>query len=437
MSYKEDRRGTMNTTKHIISNIKKGNLDERILDIYVDKDKVTYQRQRYIDAILAYEKFFGEEDEVFIYSAPGRSEIGGNHTDHQNGVVLAAAINEDAIAIVKPLEERKVIIISKGYDQITVSLDNLAMKESEKESTLALIKGVLAGTKERGYKIGGYQAYITSDVLVGAGLSSSAAYETIIGTILSGLYNESSIPPTQIAMIGQYAENVYFGKPCGLMDQMSCSVGNLTYIDFMQPGNPKVEKIELDLNAYGYSLCITNTRGSHADLTEDYAAIPEEMKKVAHFFEKDVLVKVTKKELLENMATLREKVGDRPVLRAIHFLEENERVKREVEAIKEKDIDEFLRIVKESGDSSFKYLQNIYSNHDVKRQNISIALAVSDMYLGREGVSRVHGGGFAGTIQAFVKNEMLDGYVNQMDQVFGKGSCNVLKIRKFGGIKVL
>jgi galactokinase len=427
----------MNTTKHIISNIKKGNLDERILDIYVDKDKVTYQRQRYIDAILAYEKFFGEEDEVFIYSAPGRSEIGGNHTDHQNGVVLAAAINEDAIAIVKPLEERKVIIISKGYDQITVSLDNLAMKESEKESTLALIKGVLAGTKERGYKIGGFQAYITSDVLVGAGLSSSAAYETIIGTILSGLYNESSIPPTQIAMIGQYAENVYFGKPCGLMDQMSCSVGNLTYIDFMQPGNPKVEKIELDLNAYGYSLCITNTRGSHADLTEDYAAIPEEMKKVAHFFEKDVLVKVTKKELLENMATLREKVGDRPVLRAIHFLEENERVKREVEAIKEKDIDEFLRIVKESGDSSFKYLQNIYSNHDVKRQNISIALAVSDMYLGREGVSRVHGGGFAGTIQAFVKNEMLDGYVNQMDQVFGKGSCNVLKIRKFGGIKVL
>jgi galactokinase len=407
------------------------------LDIYVDKDKVTYQRQRYIDAILAYEKFFGEEDEVFIYSAPGRSEIGGNHTDHQNGVVLAAAINEDAIAIVKPLEERKVIIISKGYDQITVSLDNLAMKESEKESTLALIKGVLAGTKERGYKIGGFQAYITSDVLVGAGLSSSAAYETIIGTILSGLYNESSIPPTQIAMIGQYAENVYFGKPCGLMDQMSCSVGNLTYIDFMQPGNPKVEKIELDLNAYGYSLCITNTRGSHADLTEDYAAIPEEMKKVAHFFEKDVLVKVTKKELLENMATLREKVGDRPVLRAIHFLEENERVKREVEAIKEKDIDEFLRIVKESGDSSFKYLQNIYSNHDVKRQNISIALAVSDMYLGREGVSRVHGGGFAGTIQAFVKNEMLDGYVNQMDQVFGKGSCNVLKIRKFGGIKVL
>ncbi|MDE5864479.1 MAG: galactokinase, partial [Lachnospiraceae bacterium] len=281
------------------------------------------------------------------------------------------------------------------------------------------------------------QAYITSDVLIGAGLSSSAAYETLIGTILSGLYNDMKVSAVEIAMIGQYAENVYFGKPCGLMDQMACSVGNLVHVDFADPGNPKVEKVDFDLNKHGYSLCITDTKGSHADLTADYAAVPEEMKKAAQFFGEEVLLGVNKDMLVSRITELRQVVGDRGVLRALHFIGENERVGKEVEALKKEQIDEFLSLVKASGDSSFKYLQNVYSNSDVQHQNVSIALALSDLFLGVNGVSRVHGGGFAGTIQAFVKNEAVADYRKQMDAVFGEGSCSTLKIRQYGGMKVL
>ena len=269
--------------KELIAKIESGDYNDTILDIYVDEGKVEYQRQRYMDAINQYISAFGNDD-VEIYSAPGRSEVGGNHTDHQHGEVLAASINLDAIAIVKPLDEAVVKIISKGYDMITVNLDNIGLMENEKETTLSLIKGVLYKMTEMGYKIGGFQAYITSDVLIGAGLSSSAAYETLIGTIISGLYNDMKVSAIEIAMIGQYAENVYFGKPCGLMDQMACSVGNMVHVDFADINNPKVEKVTFDLNKYGYSLCITDTKGSHADLTADYAAVPEEMKKVIDIF---------------------------------------------------------------------------------------------------------------------------------------------------------
>ena len=423
-------------TRRIISEIENGNYDNLFLDIYVDEDKISYQKQRYVNAIESYIEEFGEDD-VEIYSAPGRSEVGGNHTDHQHGEILAASINLDAIGIVKKTDDMKVSILSKGYTLTTISLENLDMQEEEKETTIALIKGVVAGLANRGYKIGGFKAYITSDVLIGAGLSSSAAYETLIGNIVSGLYNNMSVSAEEIAIIGQFAENVYFGKPCGLMDQMACSVGNMVHVDFADINNPKVEKVTFDLNKYGYSLCITDTKGSHADLTADYAAVPEEMKKVAAFFGKEVLLGLTVDDILENIVKVREQVGDRGVLRALHFIRENERVQKEVSYLSDEDIEGFLKTVAASGNSSYKYLQNVYSNADVQHQNVSLALAISEDFLGDNGVSRVHGGGFAGTIQAFVKNDIVIEYQKIMDKVLGQGACSVLKIRKYGGMKVL
>ena len=420
-------------TRRIISEIENGNYDNLFLDIYVDEDKISYQKQRYVNAIESYIEEFGEDD-VEIYSAPGRSEVGGNHTDHQHGEILAASINLDAIGIVKKTDDMKVSILSKGYTLTTISLENLDMQEEEKETTIALIKGVVAGLANRGYKIGGFKTYITSDVLIGAGLSSSAAYETLIGNIVSGLYNNMSVSAEEIAIIGQFAENVYFGKPCGLMDQMACSVGNMVHVDFADINNPKVEKVTFDLNKYGYSLCITDTKGSHADLTADYAAVPEEMKKVAAFFGKEVLLGLTVDDILENIVKVREQVGDRGVLRALHFIRENERVQKEVSYLSDEDIEGFLKTV---AASSYKYLQNVYSNADVQHQNVSLALAISEDFLGDNGVSRVHGGGFAGTIQAFVKNDIVIEYQKIMDKVFGQGACSVLKIRKYGGMKVL
>lgn len=423
-------------TKVLINKIEKGELDHHLQDIYVDSKKIGYQKERYIRAIKRFEELYSEGD-VQIFSAPGRSEICGNHTDHQQGMVLAASINLDSIAIVRPVKEDVIRIVSGNYSEIQISLNDLSLKKKEKETTVALIKGVLDGFKKRKYKIGGFCAYITSDVLIGAGLSSSAAFETLIGTILSGLYNDMCISPIEIAIIGQYAENVFFGKPCGLMDQMASSVGNLVYIDFASVSHPKVEKIEFEMEKYGYSLCITDTKGSHADLTDEYAAVPNEMKLVAKHFGKDVLRDLSERDILKDIHILRSKLGDRCVLRALHFITENNRVVQEVDALKKCNMEQFLRIVKASGDSSYKYLQNVYSNNDLKNQNISVALAISDVILKENGVSRVHGGGFAGTIQAFVQNDFVEVYKKNMDFVFGSGSCNVLKIRKYGGIQVI
>lgn len=425
----------MNSTV-LMDKFNRGEYDELLLDIYVDTARLEYQKARYINAIRSFEHYYGKGD-IEIFSAPGRSEIGGNHTDHQHGEILAASINLDMIGVVKGTQARLIEVVSDGYEKITVPLDELELQEDEKGTTAALIKGVLAGMKKHGYKTGGFQAYITSDVLIGAGLSSSAAYETLIGTILSGLYHDMTVTATEIAIIGQYAENVYFGKPCGLMDQMACSVGNLVHVNFANPKNPEVEKVVFDMNKYGYSLCITDTKGSHADLTADYAAVPEEMKQVASYFGQDVLLGVTIEDVWNAMVPLREMAGDRAVLRALHFITENERVKGEVRALKEADVEGFFKLVKESGDSSYKYLQNVYSNRDVKNQKVSLALALSDIFLGERGVSRVHGGGFAGTIQAFVKNEDVEAYQKHMDAVFGEGACVDLKIRKYGGMRVI
>ncbi|MBQ6844751.1 MAG: galactokinase [Agathobacter sp.] len=422
-------------TKQLIAQIKSGNLDNRLLDIYVDKQTLEYQKKRYVDAIKKYEYYYGA-GEMKLFSAPGRSEVGGNHTDHQHGEVLAGAINLDAIAVAKEIAEDEIRIVS-GKVEHKVSLKDLSANKAEAGTTKALIKGVAAGFVERGYKIGGFCAYITSDVLIGSGMSSSAAFETLIGVILSGLYNDMSISDVEIAIIGQYAETVYFGKPCGLMDQMACSVGSLVHIDFKNPKEPQIEKVDFDLEGFGYSLCITDTKGSHADLTDEYAAVPAEMKQVANYFGKEVLVDVTMEELLDNIVELRKTLSDRCVLRALHFLNENERVKKEVDALKNTDMADFLSTVKASGNSSYKYLQNVYSNKDTEHQNVSLALALSEMLLGEEGACRVHGGGFAGTIQAFVRNEDVKEYQKSMDKVFGRDACHALKIRKYGGIQVV
>ena len=425
----------MNTAM-LIGKIQSGEMDSKLLDIYVDGKQLDYQKNRYVKAIKKFEEIF-ESGEAVIFSAPGRSEIGGNHTDHQHGTVLAASVNLDSIGIVRATDDNVIRLVSGEQEEIVIALDDISLKQEEKETTIALIKGVVSGFSNRQYKVGGFSAYVTSDVLIGAGLSSSAAFETLVGTILSGLYNNMEISPVDIAIIGQYAENVYFGKPCGLMDQMACSVGNLVYIDFENPEKPIVEKVGFDMEQYGYSLCITDTKGSHADLTDEYAAVPKEMKLVAQHFGQDVLRGITTQDILKEMATLRSLYGDRSVLRALHFIGENERVGQEVDALKKGDFEQFLCYVKASGDSSYKYLQNVYTNRDVNCQNVSIALATSEMVLQDKGVSRVHGGGFAGTIQAFVKNSYVEEYKKNMDLIFGKGSCSDLRIRKYGGIQVV
>ena len=415
---------------------KNGGYRELLKDIYVDDDVLDDQTERYIKALENFEELYGEK-EVEIYSAPGRSEVGGNHTDHQYGKVLAASVNLDAIAVVAKTDDGKIAVKSEGYSPFEVNLEFLEVNKEEEGTSKALTKGVAAKLKEEGYKIGGFQAYVTSDVLNGAGMSSSAAFEVLLGNIFSGLYNDMKVDPVLIAQIGQYAENVYFGKPCGLMDQMASSVGGLINIDFKDPEKPVVKQVNVDFEEYGHSLCIVDTKGSHADLTDDYAAIPEEMKKVANFFDEDVLRKVDKNEFYLNLPKIREILGDRAVLRAMHLFEENKRVDEEVEALEAGNFEMFKKLVKASGDSSFKYLQNVYSGHDLQNQSVSIGLAVSDVALGDRGVSRVHGGGFAGTIQAFVPNDIVGMYKETMEHVFGEGACHVLKVRKYGGKKVL
>lgn len=427
-------------TADLIRHIEDGKLSDRLIRIYIDDSKIKYQTERYTNAVKKYTELFSNsedyDDDVCIISAPGRTEVCGNHTDHQRGEVLAASINDDAIAIVG--SGNSVNIMSEGYPMISFSIDDISKNDNEEGTTVALIKGVLAGCRDKGFSIGGFNAYITSDVLGGSGLSSSAAFETVIGNVISNLYNDGKIDAVTIARIGQYAENHYFGKPCGLMDQMACSVGGLCHIDFASPEEPIIESIDVSLDEYGYSLCITDTKGSHADLTPDYAAVPAEMKSIASYFGKNVLKELNENDVLENINSLREKYGDRAVLRAFHFYEENIRVKTAAEALKNHDFNSFLDNISKSGNSSYKYLQNVFTTHDITHQNVSIALCISEMVLGDEGgVARVHGGGFAGTIQAFVKNEFVSKYKDSMDSVFGEGACAVLKIRNYGGIRVI
>ena len=427
----------MKNSRILKEEIREGKYTPLFREIYLDESMLEYQKNRYAEAVEKFEELFGEKD-IEIYSAPGRSEVGGNHTDHQQGKVLATSINLDAIGVVSRIQEPVIRVISEGYDdRIEIDIQDLEEKYEEEGTTAALIRGVAAAFQEKGYKLGGFEAYVSSDVLIGAGLSSSASFEVIIGTIISGLFNHMEISPVVIAMAGQFAENVYFGKPSGLMDQMACSVGGLIHIDFETPGEPVVEKVPADFEAWKYSLCIVDTKASHANLTDDYAKIPQEMKKVAQFFKKKVLREVDEDEFYREIPGLRSIFGDRPVLRAIHFFQEEKRVDAQVKALKDGDFKEFLRLVRESGNSSFKYLQNIYVNRDEQSQAMSIALAASETKLKDHGVCRVHGGGFAGTIQVFVENEYVEEYRAFIEKIFGRDSCHVLKVRSKGGIQVL
>lgn len=427
----------MKDLKSIKEMLSRGAFDEKIKSIYIDEKRVKYNRDRYVRAIDRFSELFPEHKSCEIYSAPGRSEVCGNHTDHQNGVVLATSINLDAIAIVSPTDNGIIRLVSDDMPLETVDVTELSCIEDEKGTTTALIRGVMAGLANKGFKLGGFDAFITSDVLMGAGMSSSAAFESLIGTIISGLYNDMGVSCVDIAKIGQYAENVYFGKPCGLMDQMACSVGGMIYIDFADKENVIVEKVDSDFDGAGLSLCIVDTKGSHADLTSDYAAVPEEMNSVAKALGKEHLREVDEKEFYRNIPVLREKVGGRAVIRAIHFFEEEKRVREAVAALKSSNYNGFMQVIKASGNSSSKYLQNIYSPKDIYSQNVTLALAVTESHIGDVGVCRVHGGGFAGTIQVFIQDEAVPEYKKCIESIFGEDSCHVLKVRNDGGIKVI
>ena len=423
--------------KELKTQIQNREFDNVLGDIYgTQEDILAKQRERYQRALTRYEELFGAE-KVEIYSAPGRTEICGNHTDHQHGTVLAASINLDAIAVASTGNGSEVEFISEGYSPIRFPIDELDVTEDTKGTTTALIKGVIKGMQDRGYRTGSFKAYVTSDVLSGSGLSSSAALESVIGTILSGLYNDMTVSPVDIAIIGQYAENVYFGKPSGLMDQIACSVGDFVHIDFADPVKPVVTKINFDITSEGYRLCIVDTKGSHANLTDDYAAITTDMREVSRFFGKQYLNEITMDEFIAAMPKLYGKVGDRCVLRAFHYLTEVERVSRAAAALKEKRFADFLEVIRESGNSSYRYLQNVYSNKYEQTQPVPTTLMLSEYYLKDNGVCRVHGGGFAGTIQAFVRKEAVADYKNFIEGILGEGTCHVLSIRKQGGIRVL
>ena len=371
------------------------------------------------------------------FSAPGRTEIGGNHTDHQRGRVLAGAVNLDTVAAVAVNGENQIRIQSEGYPMTVVSLSDLAPNAAEFNTTTALVRGVAAKFAELGCEVQGFDAYVTSTVLPGSGLSSSAAYEVLIGTIINHLFFEGKVSQPDIAKIGQYAENVFFGKPCGLMDQMASAVGGLVTIDFFDKENPVIEPIDFDFVSCGHALCIIDSRASHADLTDEYAAITVELKKICAYFGKDVLTQIPEADFYAAIPTLRETCGDRAVMRAIHFYRENERVTEQVTALKNGDFAAFLGLVKESGYSSYMYLQNVIPAGYKEHQNVALALALCQKYLGGKGAFRVHGGGFAGTVQAFVPFENLESFCVGIDAVLGEGACHVLSIRPQGGVEAV
>ena len=404
-------------------------------NLYANTEK---QTERFVKAIDSFTKLYGEDRDIAVFSVPGRSEISGNHTDHNRGCVLAGSIDKDIIAVAAKNDDGVIRFHSQGYPEDSVKISDTDNPDNFKNFTSsALIGGMVRAFINAGREVGGYDAYSTSDVLKGSGLSSSAAYEVMIGNILNYFYNGGKVDNTEIAKFAQFSENVYFGKPCGLMDQLACAVGGFVYIDFEDAEKPVIEPISFSLYEAGYTLCIVNTRGNHADLNEDYAAVPREMKAVAKLLGRDVLRGLTEKDIIKNFSNIRRVVGDRAVLRAFHFLRENERVNKVRETLKAKDIKAFLATVSESGRSSFEYLQNVYSPSNEREQGLSIGLVLSEGYLaGKDAVCRVHGGGFAGTIQVFLKNEDAEGYIEYMNSILGDGSCEAFNVRGVGATKL-
>lgn len=413
--------------------IENGGLDEQFKLLYQNIDDA---RTRYIRTINGFVDTFGEKDDIRIFSAPGRTEVGGNHTDHQHGRVLAGSVDLDIIGVVSTNNDGIVRIKSEGFPQDNISLTDLSINKSEFGHASALIRGMCACFKENGYNVNGFDAYTTNNVMKGSGLSSSAAFEVFIGTAMNYLFNDGRIDAVEIAKISQKSESVYFGKPCGLLDQSASALGGFTAIDFKDTSKPVVEKIDFDLSSENHLLCVVNTGGNHANLTQDYADITLECRDVSNFFNKDFLRDVDENEFYSSIADVKAKCGDRAVLRAIHFFSEDKRADEEKNALKNGNFDEFLRLVNESGNSSYKYLQNVYSTSAVNEQGLCLGLALTERFLNGKGACRVHGGGFAGTIQCFIPAELIDEYKSMIEKVFGKGSCYILKIRTVGGYEI-
>ncbi len=410
-------------------------LDFLLVNLYGEVN-LNYQKNRYSNLAESFKEKFNTQPEKY-FSAPGRTEISGNHTDHNHGKVIAASINLDSIAAASPYEVNEVNLYSEGFKELfKVNIEETSPVSLEVGTTKSLIRGIAAGFKERGYLTGGFNACITSDVLIGSGLSSSASVEVLIGTIFNHFYNEGNIPNEVIAMIGQYAENNFFGKPCGLMDQMACAVGGIIEIDFYNPDKPLIKKSKFDIDTTGYRLIVVDTGGSHIDLTNDYASIPKEMKLVANYFNKKFCSEISLNELLPEIKSLRKKIGDRAIIRSIHFLEENERVEKQIKALAENNFTEFLKLVNESGDSSFKYLQNIFSPTKTDEQGVSLALSLTDIFIKEKGkgACRIHGGGFAGTILVFLPDDLIKEYKSYISQVFTEDAVKILTIRKTGAV---
>ncbi|MGN0516592.1 galactokinase [Eubacterium sp.] len=423
--------------KEMIAAIESGRFDENLKAVYVTDDAVEKQKPRYVETLNDFGELFGYDREVSIMSAPGRTEVCGNHTDHNNGKVLAASINLDAIAVASKNDDNTIRVKSKGHRMNVVDLNDLEPNEDNFGDSTTLVQGVAAGIKNLGYAVSGFDACTTSDVMGGSGLSSSAAFEVLLGSVLSYMFNDGKISAVDIAKVAQYSENVFFGKPCGLLDQMASSVGTFVSIDFKSTKDPVINKIDFDFASSGHSLCIVDTHGNHSDLTDDYAAVRAEMESVAKAMGKNVLREITYEEFFEELPNLAGKVNDRALLRAIHFFGENKRVDKAVACLEANDFEGFKQVIIESGRSSFMLNQNVYTPKNPTEQKLSLALAVSKEILDGKGAWRVHGGGFAGTIQAFVPNEILDEYKNAIEGIFGEGSCHILIIRPVGGTQVI
>ena len=410
--------------------------EEKLCEAYprFAQDKETYlERIRQVKEGFA--KTYGKENPR-IFSAPGRTEIGGNHTDHQHGCVLAAAVDMDILAAALPNGTKTIRVLSEGFAPDEVDLADVHVREAEKNTSAALIRGVAVRMIEMGYPVEGFDLYAVSNVLKGSGLSSSAAYEVLLGTVINGLFCGGKVSPVEIARIGQYAENVYFGKLSGLMDQTASAVGGIVASDFKEPATPKVQKLDFRFETTGYSLCIIDSGADHADLSDEYSAIPMEMREVAAELGAEVLRDADENTFREKLAEIRQKTGDRAVVRAFHFFRDSKRAVEEAELLQKGEFRKFLRLVRESGQSSVMYLQNVRVEGRLRQQEVLYTLAACDMLLGESGAFRVHGGGFAGTVQAFVPNELLEGFRQGMEQMVGAGRCHVLSIRSAGGVEL-
>ncbi|MBR5336963.1 MAG: galactokinase [Lachnospiraceae bacterium] len=410
--------------------------DRRLAELYVSPVIIDFQRTRYVNALNEFIRLWGDRS-VEIISAPARTEICGNHTDHQNGMVLSASVNIDIIAVAAATDDNIAHVESAGFGRIEVDLSDTSPVKGEEGTAASLVRGVAGCLAVRDFNIGGFNAYVTSQIPEGAGLASSAAFEVLMGNIFAVLYNNNRIKPMTIAIAGKEAENKYFGKPCGITDQMTSSVGGLVKIDFRDPTTPDISTVFVDFDEFGYSICMVDTKGSNAEFSDDYTAILSEMKKVAKYFGKEVLREVDEQEFYDNIPAIRRFAGDRAVLRTIHWFDEERRVLGEVEALEDDNFTAFDTLVRGSGHSSYRFLQNAYSNKDAAAQGVCIGIALTEKILGKTAGCRIHGAGFAGTIQVFVQNEKVAHYKEEIEKIFGEGACHVLKVRSVGGTKVL